>query len=188
MEKELGLAKGLFEEINAVLDKTVLPSLQTSRSKVDDVKSALIKLRDSLQALNNIPFVNLSLPGDETLGKLIEIADTLDARIGEVDGIAQQTATFVSDAAYLTGGDLTETRTHLQSLLDEVNTYDQKVKDWRQQVEDVSAALPGWITRAAIILTVFLLWFGLSQAGLILHGLSAWRGGDPWAVVREWRR
>ena len=38
-------------------------------------------------------------------------------------------------------------------------------------------SLPGWIDSAAIILTVFLLWFGFSQIGLFLHGLTAWRGG-----------
>jgi hypothetical protein len=52
-------------------------------------------------------------------------------------------------------------------------------------VEDVSAALPGWIDRAAIILTMFLLWFGVSQVGLILHGLNMWRGGDPLVVMKR---
>jgi hypothetical protein len=35
------------------------------------------------------------------------------------------------------------------------------------------------------LLTVFLLWFGFSQLGLILHGLNLWRGNDPLSPVRE---
>ena len=44
---------------------------------------------------------------------------------------------------------------------------------------------PKWIDQASIILTIFLLWFGLSQFGLVLHGLSIQRGGDPLAVLRR---
>jgi hypothetical protein len=52
-------------------------------------------------------------------------------------------------------------------------------------VEMLIDSLPGWIDRASIILTVFLFWFGLSQFGLLLHGLNAWKGGHPLAVLRR---
>jgi hypothetical protein len=38
---------------------------------------------------------------------------------------------------------------------------------------------------SSVILTVFLLWFGLSQFGLILHGLSLWKGGNPLKVLKR---
>jgi hypothetical protein len=34
-------------------------------------------------------------------------------------------------------------------------------------------------------LTIFLLWFAVSQFGLLLHGLSLQQGGDPFAVIRR---
>jgi hypothetical protein len=46
-------------------------------------------------------------------------------------------------------------------------------------------SLPGWINAAPVILTIFLLWFAFSQAGLFLHGLTLWRGGNPLGVARE---
>jgi len=46
-------------------------------------------------------------------------------------------------------------------------------------------ALPTWIDRASISLTIFLLWFSLSQFGLLLHGLSLRRGNDPLEVLRS---
>ena len=83
------------------------------------------------------------------------------------------------------GGDLSETRQRLEDFLDVVEEYEQKVNGWHAQVAMLeSKSLPGWIDRASIILTVFLLWFGFSQFGLLLHGLSLWRGIDPLTVLR----
>ena len=44
-----------------------------------------------------------------------------------------------------------------------------------------------WIDRASLSLTFFLLWFGLSQFGLLLHGLNLRRGQNPLAVLRTLR-
>ena len=46
---------------------------------------------------------------------------------------------------------------------------------------------PGWIDQASIGLTIFLFWFGLSQFGLLLHGLNLQRGADPLYVLRKKR-
>jgi hypothetical protein len=46
-------------------------------------------------------------------------------------------------------------------------------------------SVPLWIDRASIILTIFLAWFGFSQFGLLLHGLNAWKGGNPLNALRR---
>jgi hypothetical protein len=79
---------------------------------------------------------------------------------------------------------LTETRDSLQNFLTATQEYQRKVTVWRGQVAELDGQLPALIDRASIILTIFLLWFGLSQFGLILHGLNMRRGGDPLAVLR----
>ena len=58
---------------------------------------------------------------------------------------------------------------------------------WRTQDKELLEKAPGWINQASIILTVFLIWFGLSQFGLLLHGLSIRRGSDPFEVLRKER-
>jgi hypothetical protein len=116
---------------------------------------------------------------------LIASADSLDTEIANVEVVIKQASTFVSDTSYLLGGDLTQTRNSLESFLVAIEEYEQKVISWRKQVTDVIAALPTWIDRASISLTIFLLWFGLSQFGLLLHGLSIRRGHDPLHVLRS---
>ena len=74
-------------------------------------------LRGTLETINNLPLVDLDIPGDELLANIIAAADLLDAEIANVEDIARQASTFVSDTSYLLGGDLTETKTSLTNLL-----------------------------------------------------------------------
>jgi len=187
LKDELAQAKLLFGEVNGTLDQQLIPALQSSRAKIDQVKIALVDLRASLEKINAIPFIEFKLPGDEMLANLIGVAASTDAEIARVENLVQKASTFVSDASYLMGGDLTETKRNLNEFLSVVNAYDQKITAWRVQVATLLNSMPGWINNTAVILTIFLLWFGFSQFGLFLHGLEAWSGGNPLATLREFR-
>ena len=178
-------AKSLFDSIQGTLDDQLLPGLKTTRGRIDAARATLESLQSALEGISSfIPSIDLSGP-DQILADLIDSAKSLDSEIAKVEGVAQQASTFVSDTSYLLGGDLTETRSSLQNFLAAVEEYQQKVTGWRAQVADLNKALPKWIDRASIGLTIFLLWFGLSQFGLLLHGLHIRRGDNPLEVLRR---
>lgn len=186
LKDEFAQVKTLFDKTTGILDDQLLPGLLASRGKLDQAKTSLQGLRDTLTELNkSLQFLDLNLPGDKLLGDLIASADSLDGQIVRVEDLVNNASTFVSDASYLMGSDFTETKTNLNNFLAIVTEYDQKLIDWRVQVAELLASLPGWITGASIVLTLFLLWFGISQVSLILHGLAARQGGDPLAVLRK---
>lgn len=178
-------AKQLLEEVNSTLDKNLIPGLETTREKIDGVRSTLEDLRSSLAKINDLPFVDLNLPGDELLANIVAGVDSLDAEIGNVQDLAQRASTFISDTSYLLGGDFNETKQHLEELLKVLDDYDLKVTDWRTQIKSLIESIPGWVDRASIFLTIFLLWFGFSQFSLFLHGLSIRRGDDPLKVLKK---
>lgn len=184
LKDELEQAKVLFGEVNGTLDEQLVPGLQASRARVDEVRQSLQDLRATLVQLNSLPFLGFSLPGDELLANLIATADSIDSDIANLQALAEKAAQFTDDASYLMGGDLGETKANLQNFLLVVNDYDLKLADWRAQVKTLLGALPGWLDTASLVLTVFLLWFGFAQFGLFLHGLTLWRGGDPLAELR----
>jgi hypothetical protein len=131
-----------------------------------------------------IPGLDLNAPA-KSLSDLIASTHSLDTEITNVEALATQASTFVSDTSFLLGGDLTSTRTSLQNFITYIQEYQTKVAGWRAQDKDLLEKTPGWINQASIILTVFLFWFGLSQFGLLLHGLAMQRGADPFAVLRR---
>jgi len=177
-------AENLFEGIQSSLDDKLLPELKTTRTRINAARAALANLQSVLAGIGKfIPGVDMSAP-DKIVTDLIASANSLDGDIANAETIAKQASTFVGDTSYLLGGDLTETRSSLENFITAIKEYKQKVTDWRAQVSDLTASLPTWIDRASISLTVFLLWFGLSQFGLLLHGLSLRRGNNPLEVLR----
>jgi hypothetical protein len=80
---------------------------------------------------------------------------------------------------------MTETKQHMNDLLNSLVEYDNKVTAYHEQVQGLIASVPRWSDWLAVSLTIFLLWFAVSQFGLFLHGLSLQQGGDPFAVIRR---
>jgi len=177
-------AENLFAGIQSSLDDNLLPELKTTRERLNAARVTLESLRGLLQNLGSFIVIDVSAP-DQILTDLIASADTLDAEIANAEDIAQRASTFVSDTSYLLGGDLTETRESLQTFLTAVEEYQTKVADWRMQIADLIEVFPKWIDRASISLTLFLLWFGLSQFGLLLHGRMILRGENPLDALRS---
>jgi chromosome segregation ATPase len=185
LTQQTSSAESLFESIQSTLDERLLPELKTTRNRIVSARGTLENLQSVLGGISSfIPGVDLSLP-DRILSDLIASTRSLDTEIANVEVLAQQASLFVSDTSYLLGGDLTETRESLQSFLVSIQDYQKKVTLWRAQVSDLREGAPRWMDQASTALTIFLLWFGLSQFGLILHGLSMLRGDDPLRVLRR---
>lgn len=177
-------AENLLGNIQSTLDDRVLPELKTTRGRIGTARTALENLQSVLAGIRSLLPVDLSAP-DKIVTDLIDSTNSLDGEIANVEKLVQQASTFVSDNSYLLGGDLGETRDSLQNLLTSVQSYEKKVTTWHEQVSDLIKQTPTWIDRTAVGLTIFLLWFALSQFGLFLHGLGIWAGGNPLVVLRR---
>jgi DNA repair exonuclease SbcCD ATPase subunit len=184
LTEQSGDAENIFDSIQGTLDNDLIPDLKSTRERIDAARSTLEDLQSVLGGISSlVPFVDLKAP-DKILADLVVSATSLDSDIAEIEVIAQQASTFVSDTSYLLGGDLTETKDSLPNFLTSIKDYEKKVTRWREQVTSLTDRAPGWIDRASIALTIFLLWFALSQFGLILHGLSLQYGDNPLWLLR----
>jgi DNA repair exonuclease SbcCD ATPase subunit len=180
-------AESLFDRIQGTLDDRLLPELKTTRTRIDEARATLESLQTVLTGLTSfIPGVDLNVP-DQMLSDLIASARSLDTEIANMELLATQASTFVSDTSYLLGGDLTETRESLESFLTAIQSYEKKATRWREQGADILENAPKWIDQASIILTIFLVWFGISQFSLLLHGVAMQRGADPLLALRRER-
>src|SRR5215211_7085410 len=178
-------ADSLLDSIQSTLDDRLLPELKTTRGRIEEARTSLESLQSLLSSIGSfIPGVDLNVP-TTTLTDLITSAESIDTEIANMEVLATQASTFIGDTSYLLGGDLTETRKSLQSFLSAIQDYEKKVTRWREQGTDVLENTPKWIDQASVILTVFLVWFGLSQFSLLLHGIALQRGLDPLLAVRQ---
>lgn len=175
-----------FKNVQSTLDEGLVPELETARERLIAARDSLEQLRVTLFGLNLIPFLQINLP-DKILTDLIDSADAMQSRVEDVSLLARQASTFLDDASYLLSGDFAETKESLEFFLAAIDEYQQKISTWRADIAAWIERFPVWVDRASIILTVFLLWFGFSQFGLILHGLSLRRGDDPLEVLKTLR-
>lgn len=178
-------AEELLNQVNQTLDDELIPTLENTRGRITEVRTILKDLREAIKGLNSLPFVNFDVPGDELLSSILDEVDTLDSEIADVQDLAQRASTFIADTSYLLGGDFQETKQNLETLLKTLDGYDDKLTDWLAQVQMMRESVPGWVDNASTVLTVVLFWLGFSQLGLILHGLSIWRGGNPLEVLQR---
>jgi hypothetical protein len=184
LAEQSGDAENIFDSIQSTLDDNLIPDLKTTRERIDAARATLENLQSVLKGVSNfVPFVDLNAP-DKIVSDLVVSAVSLDSDIGEIEIVAQQASTFVSDTSFLLGGDLTETKDSLQSFLSSIQEYEKKVTRWREQATELNEGTARWIDQASIALTIFLLWFALSQFGLILHGLSLQYGDNPLWLLR----
>jgi len=183
--EQTAVAKDFLDTVTEVLDDTIKPNLATSKEKIDEAQQTMDDLRAAIEALNLIPFVNLNVPDEGILSSFTEIIDSLESEITRVEKVANQASTFMNDNSYLMGGDLSETRNNILALQTVVADYEAKIGTWREQLATLKANFPGWVRNTAIALTVFLLWFALSQFGLILHGLAVRRRKNPLVVLQR---
>jgi hypothetical protein len=177
-------AQQTLHGVGEALNERLIPGLKTARDKIDQVQLALQDVLTTLKTINSLSFLNVEIPGEEVLMGLLEAADGLDTEIANIEDVADRASTFLADFEYVLGGDLGETRRSIEELLAVVKEYEDKISGWRGQLAEIQSGLPGWVDRVCIGLTAFLLWFGISQIALALHGLTGWRGGDPLAVLR----
>ncbi len=171
--------QAFFEDVRTTLKDELLPELATAQERLISARDTLQNVRVVVFGLNIVPFISVNIP-DQMLTDLIDSADALEAQISDVGDLAEQASVLLEDASQLFGGDLEGSRESLEGFLEDVEAYQEKVQGWRGQVAYVKESLPLWLDLASIFLTIFLLWFGLSQVSLLLHGRAILRGENPW--------
>ena len=175
--------RAFFADVQTTLNDNLLPELETAQERLITARDTLENLRLLVFGINVAPFVSVNI-SDEMLTDLIDSADALESQITDVGKLAEQASVLLEDASQLFGGDLDESRASLEGFLADVEEYQAKVKGWREQVTHIKESLPVWMDFATIFLTLFLIWFGLSQVSLFLHGRAILRGENPWEGLR----
>jgi hypothetical protein len=178
LKTEFSQLATFFGEMNGTMDTHLIPGLKNVRDNLNQAKSTMQDLVVTLDQFNSLPYANFNLPGNQLLENLISDADSLDVEIQRVETLVGQASTFASDASYLVGFDFSETKTNIQGFIDVAAEYEIKLTGWRTRLAVLIQSLPGWIRAGSAGLAIFLIWFGFSQFGLIVHGLALWKAGS----------
>ena len=166
------------------LEENLVPFISTVAERVDSLRESVNKLKETVETLNQLPLVNIEVPGVEQLEAAATNLDNLYNQIVE----GQQK---VTDLSQLTQGTVDSLTTGFSDLEQSAKTlsaalggYDAKISAYLAQIDALQAKLPGWLNIAAISLTVVFIWLGFSQLALFALAWSFYTGQD---LLARWR-
>lgn len=161
------------------LESTLTPIITAVAERVQDLRDALTTLKETVERLNQLPLINLDIPGVEqleeaaaNLGSLQETIEGGGEKVSQASTITQDTVT-----ALTTG--FAELEASAQNLSAALAGYDAKISAYLVEIDALQASLPRWANWAAAGLTILLVWLAVSQVALFTLSWSLYAGKDP---------
>lgn len=161
------------------LEGSLSPIITAVAERVQDLRDGLTKLKETVEALNQLPLINLEIPGVEqleeaaaSLGSLQESIEGGGEKVSQASTITQDTVT-----ALTTG--FAELEASAQNLSGALAGYDAKITTYLVELDALQSGLTRWTNWAAAGLTVFLVWLAFSQVALFTLAWSVYAGKNP---------
>jgi chromosome segregation ATPase len=178
------------EDIQAIaglvgrLEETLVPFISSVADRVESFRQAILSLKETVERLNELPLVNLEIPGIEQLDQASESLQNLYNQIVEgrqkVTDVAELTTETVTS---LTTG-FADLEASAQALNATLEAYDAKFNAYLAEIYYWQANLPRWINIAAVVSTILLVWLVVSQLAVFIIGWSFYRRQD---LLETWR-
>jgi methyl-accepting chemotaxis protein len=165
-------------DIVGQVEDTLSPVLDRLSSGIGTLREALLNIKDTLERINELPLVNIEIPGIEEIeqgaGQLQDLQNQIEEGGGKIEQLSQTPQDTVD--SLVTG--FTRLETSMDSLMETLDEYAEKIEATQEQLSYLEQNLPRWIDYTSAALTVILVWLGISQVGLFVLGWSYYKGQD----------
>lgn len=154
------------------LESAFTPFISTVAERVESLRNALLQIKNVIESLNQLPLVNIEIPGIEQLDAaataLLELQTQIETGRDKVSQASQVTQDTIT--ALTTG--FADLETSIQTLSSALGGYNDKITAYLIELEHLQANLPRWANWAAVFLTLVFTWLGISQKFVFLY---TWR-------------
>jgi phage-related protein len=166
--------KPLLTALSDQLKATLGPLLDTARELMTSLGEAVAALNSAIEAINAIPFLSAEIPEITALDKLSQDLESFGNEVEDLlTTIDLKSSEIVNGVTSILTTPLSKVGGALDQMQATISGFSQQVGDVQQRLSNLESDIPKWLTWGAVILTVVLLWFALSQAALFVLG---WRG------------
>ena len=178
------------EDLNRLADivgrveDTLSPLLDRLASGINTLRESLLTIKDTVDRLNELPLVNIEVPGIEAIELGAEQLGNLQNQIEEGGGKIEQLSQTTQDTVDSLSTGFAKLETSIISLIETLDEYEEKIEATQAQLNYLETNLPTWIDLASVALTVILVWLGISQVGVFILGWSFYKGQDLLASYR----
>lgn len=174
----------ILTDIVQSFDDRLTPLIDTVSGGVGKLSEAFLALKNIVEKLNALPLVSIEIPGAEKLAELSASLEEQQISVIQLKEKAQQLSGLTQDTLNTLTTGYADFEVTINNLMALVSEYEGKVKAYREQLAFLQTNIPGWIDQASAVLTVFLVWFLISQCGLFAFAWSYYTGKD---LIMRWR-
>jgi len=172
-------------DIVGKLEETFTPFVSSVAEKVESLRNSLLQVKGIIEKLNQLPLVNIEIPGieqiDAAAAGLLELQTQIESGRDKVSQASQVTEDTIT--ALTTGfGDL---ESSVQTLSASVSGYNDKLSAYLVEVHALQESLPRQANWAAAALTFIFIWLGLSQILVFMYAWQLSTGQDFLAALRD---
>lgn len=169
----------LATAISDRLDFRLLPLIESTRELLSTILDGVDTLNSSIETLNAFPFVSIPTAELERTENLVQTLDDIQTQAQDLrTTIDQRRGEIIQGTVEA----LTTPTSQLISTLDEMQTrvfnYSNRLGTLEERLSNFQISIGSWLTWAAVILTLILLWFAFSQVGLFVLGWRFYSGQD----------
>ncbi|MFN2213899.1 MAG: hypothetical protein ACK2UE_12585 [Anaerolineales bacterium] len=163
-------------DIVGKVENTLTPVLDSVAGAISTLRETLLDIRDTIERINELPLINIQLPGIEGIEQGAEQLGNLQNQIEEGSGKIEQLSQTTQDTVDSLTTGFAELEDSIGILLGTLDEYGQKIETTQEQLSYLDANLAKWIDWISVALTVILVWLGISQVGLFILGWSYYKG------------
>jgi hypothetical protein len=169
----------LLSAISERLGLELGPLFDSVREIMTTIRETVVAVNTATEAINAIPFISIPVPEMEKLEKLSQDVDSVRTQVQDLrTAIDQRRSEIIQGAVSIVTTPTSQMGTALGEMQATVSGYSEQLGAVQERLSSFKSAIGGWLTWAAVILTLILLWFAFSQAGLLVLGWRFFSGQD----------
>jgi uncharacterized phage infection (PIP) family protein YhgE len=169
--KDEGLLKLLLPPEQEQKLTNLATKVQDTLATVHEVLSTAANL---YQAINQMPFINLPVPGLEKVREVEQTVSEIRITIEELKGSVAEFRLGAADKIGAVTELATRISTRLVEVLDKLAALDAELEGFQQTLAGVKSAVPTAFATTALLLTLLLVFIGYTQVEVIRLFVGRW--------------
>lgn len=168
----------VLAEIVSNVEGKVTPVLDTVSDMVGSFRERFVALKETLESLNDLPLINLEIPGVDRIDEIAQSIADLQQQILDTKQKVQDISNLTQETVETFSSGFQNWEGKIEANLVQIEAYQARIASYQARVDSLQASVPVWLDWTAAILTVLFVWLAFSQVGLFVVAWRLFKGED----------
>ncbi len=175
--EELADTNLLLEVLSRIVGEDIEPNTGRARDSFVSIYDTVAAIEEAIAAINNIPFIDLEIPGSEEIASIRTGMEEIALGVTELkDEIQQRREDRAENLVEAISTPINRLSTRVEEMTSRISDIETRLGLAIARTEQVNSRVPLWIDIISILITLLFAWFMFSQGAVIV---LCWRALHP---------